>query len=162
MAFWAKWEERFKMFGASRTVFSTYKKGGSQSGKIITSAKCLLFFDCDHQEQPIKLQEIIDQTFCSDRLEVSMNEEEDFGFSTKDRELGCFFGTKVGYPIFEFTPVGLPESRGKDKHRPGIIMSRVFKLKKHRQQGEGKSRPTSYSFQETKGVVFLINLRGVH
>ena len=47
-----------------------------------------------------------------------------------------------------------------DKHRPGMIISRVFKLKKHRQRFDQRSRPTSYSFPATRGIVFCIHLRG--
>ena len=44
MAMWPKWEERFKHCGAKRIFLSKSKKGGSDSGKEITRAKCLMFF----------------------------------------------------------------------------------------------------------------------
>ena len=59
------------------------------------------------------------------------------------------------------TPTGLSKSRRRDKHRPGLIISRVFKLKKHRQwTDDDETRETTYSFPGTVGIVFLAQLKG--
>ena len=50
---WARWEERFKMFGANRVNFTTTAWGGNKadSNNNITNAKCLLFFNDQYQFQ---------------------------------------------------------------------------------------------------------------
>ena len=44
MTIWARWEERFKMFGANRVNFTTTAWGGNKadSNNTITNANCLL------------------------------------------------------------------------------------------------------------------------
>ena len=163
---WDKWEERFKSYGANRVEFQKSSRGGSKGSKSITGAKCLMFFDGDEDIQigdstgVVTLNDIIDKTLCSERLQVRILEQKDFEFQMKESKSGSFFGTKMGYTILEFSPTGLGESRGKGKHRPGMIFSRVFKLKKHFQRLEGGGRETTYSFSDTKGIVFSIHLRG--
>lgn len=166
---WAKWEKHFKTFGAERILFRTSMKGGKTAGRAITGATCLLFFNSDGTDkvdnlaQEISLEAMCDKLICSERHEVTEHEQENFAFQVKDTELNVFYGTKAGYAILELSPSGLPESRGKEKHRPGIILSRVFKLKKHRQWAEdGKTRITTYSFPEMKGIVYSIHLKGSH
>ena len=54
---WSKWLVHLKSFGATRVDFTTIKKGGSKSGKQITGAKFLIFFEnADHvpQKKPIE------------------------------------------------------------------------------------------------------------
>ena len=90
-----------------------------------------------------------------------MLEEHNFGYQVKDSEDGDYYGTKEGYPILEFTPCNLKESKGAERSRAGLIIARVFKLKKHRQWCEknGK-RETTYSFSETRRNVFAIHMKG--
>ena len=110
MTMWARWEERFKMFGANRVNFTTSACGGNKdSNNTITNAKCLLFFDDQSQDQ---LSTIIDQTLCSEKLEVAILRDEDFKYSARDGESGFFYGSRKNYFVLEFNPVGLPESRG--------------------------------------------------
>ena len=143
----------------------TSKRGGTQSGKTITGAKCLMIFELedpcekDNLKSGFYLRKLIDKTLCSERTEVTVLEDEDFGHQVLDSQTKDFYGTKVGYPILEFTPTGTAESKGRDKHRCGLIMAQAFKLKKHRQWEDGK-RETTYSFQETKDLVFVAHLKG--
>ena len=145
----------------------TSTRGGSDAGKTITGAKCLMFFESgDHttnhnSEKEIFLEKVVNKTLCSEKKEVTLLGEKDFDYQVRDSITKNFYGTKTGYPILEFTPLSLTESRGRDKHRAGIVMSRVFRLKKHRQKrDEGVGRETTYSFQETEGVVFAAHLKG--
>ena len=94
-------------------------------------------------------------------MAAALLDQEDFEYQVKDSKYKEFYGTQVGYPILEFTPTELPESKGRNKHRPGIILSRVFKLKKHRQRSEDNKRQTTYSFIGTKGLVFAVHFKGV-
>ena len=132
---WAKWEKHFETFGAERILFRTSMKGGKTAGTAITGATCLLFFNSDGTDkvdnlaEEISLEAMCDKLICSERHEVTEHEQENFAFQVKDTELNVFYGTKAGYAILELSPSGLPESRGKEKHRPGIILSRVFKSK---------------------------------
>ena len=136
---WDKWESRFKLLGANRCHFHTSKRSGSKAGKSITGAKCLLFFNREgffNKEgvfQSVKLETIIDKILCLEQLDVTVNEQVDFEYQVKDSESNSFYGTKIGHAIIEFNPTQRAESRGKDKHGPGIILSQVFKLKRHRQ-----------------------------
>ena len=136
---WFKWHDRFKKFGARRVEFITSKKGGSKAGTTVTGAKALLFFSIEDLpetrdlEDRFKLEWFVNKMICTERLEVCILEDEDFAYQTKDPKHGDFDGTKEGHPILQFTPTGLPESKGKNKHRPGLIISRAFRLKKHRQ-----------------------------
>ena len=105
---WDEWEERFKTFGANRVEFQKSSRGGTKAGTSITGAKCLMFFDGDENVDisnstgVVTLADIVDKTLCSERLEVTMIEQEDFAFQIKGSESGSFFGTKVGYPILSF------------------------------------------------------------
>ena len=128
---WARWEERFKQFGATRVKFTTSTRGGNRaaSDNTIISAKCLLFYNDQSQSQ---LSTIIDQTLCSEKLEVAILRDEDFKYSARDGESGSFYGSRKGYFVLKFNPLGLHESRGQSKSKPGIIMTRVFKMKKDR------------------------------
>ena len=94
---------------------------------MITGAKALLFFNFKERTD---LPWLVNKTICHERMEVSFLEEEDCAYQVKDPNNGDFYGTKVGNSILQFTPTGLAESRGREKHRPGLILSRVFKLKK--------------------------------
>ena len=93
-----------------------------------------------------------------------MHEEGDFQFPVKDSVSGVRYGTKKGHPVFEFIPTGLTESRGSDRHRPGIIISRVFEFKKHRQRVKGapSRMETTYSFSDITGIIFAVQLKGVY
>ena len=164
---WSKWQERFQTFGATRIDFMTFRRGGSKAGKTITGAKCLLFFECDdpttidNLDREINLEKLVDKTLCTEKTEVNLLDEEDFGFQVRDSITKEYYGTKKGYPILEFTPTGLAVSKGKDKYRAGLVMTRVFKLKKHLQKrDEGCGCERTYSFQETVGVVFAAHLKG--
>ena len=148
---WNKWEERFKSLGAKRVHFQTSMKGGSVAGTTITGAKCLLFFkteepsDVVEADKNINLEAIIDKTLCSDRLLVKVLKQMDFAYrihEPKSEKLSVSWGTKVGWPILEISPDALPESKGRDKHRPVIIMSRVFAMEKHRTRGKAEHRQT--------------------
>ena len=145
----------------------TSRRGGSNAGKSITGAKCLMFFESndptaiDNLEREINLEKLVDKTLCTERTEVTLLDEEDFGYQVRDSITKEYYGTKTGYSILEFTPSGLAESKGRDKHRAGLVMSRVFRLKKHKQKrDDGCGRETTYSFQETVGVVFAAHLKG--
>ena len=163
---WPQWKEHFAKFGAKRIDFSTSRKGGSRAGSSVTGAKCLLFFDgneADNKENleyRIGLDYIATKTLCLERMEVRMLEEQNFGYQVRDSDTGDYYGTKEGYPIFEFTPFNLAESKGTEKHRAGRILARAFKLKKHRQWGENKRRETTYSFSGTESHVITIQLKG--
>ena len=148
----------------------TSKKGGSNAGKTITGAKVLMFF---HGENPAEQGELekrfhltwfVNQAICAERVEVCMLKEEGVAFLVMDPMYKDYYGTKVGHPILQFTPPGVAESRGREKYRPGLTISRVFKLKKHRRWGDGdgddKIRETSDCFSETEGIVFLVQLKG--
>ena len=155
-------------FGASRVVFSTSRKGGSNAGRKVTGAKCLLYFEykdgdeSQNSNSRIGIDHIANKTLCSERMEVRMLEEQNFGYQAKDSSRGCYYGTKEGYPILEFNPNDLAESRGKEKHRAGLIITRVFGLKKHRQRAEENKRETTNSFlgAETDRVIFAIHMKG--
>ena len=77
---WDKWESRFKLLGAKRCHFQTSKRGGSNAGKLVTGAKCLVFFNRDgffNEEgvfQAVKLETIIDKILCLERLDVTVHE----------------------------------------------------------------------------------------
>ena len=90
----------------------------------------------------LTLGHLIDKMLCSERLEVTVHDDEDFGFTAKDSQSGELYGTKIGYPIQQFTPNGLAGSKGKGKYRPGLIMIRVFKVNKHCQRGTSTGRAT--------------------
>ena len=164
---WDKWRQRYEPFGAVKISFLTSKQGGANRGKEITGAKCLLFYNDEAKAKEglykeICLTTIIEKTLCLECFEVLIHEEQDFEFSLKDSVTGAFFGTKKGHPMMEFNPTGLAESRGSDKHKPGIIISRVFEMKKHRQRVQGK-RIVTYSFSDTSsGIVFAVHLKGIY
>ena len=164
---WEKWRERFETFGAEKITFLTSRKGGAKAGKEITNAKCLLFYGKQAQakegiQQNISLKAIIEKLLCCERMEVLMHEKGDFEFPVKDSLSGVLYGTKAGHPMFEFIPTNIAESRGKDKHRPGLMVSRVFGIRKHRQRCQGSRRETTFSFSETAGVVFAVHLKGTY
>ena len=157
---WSKWEERFKSFGAKRIQFTTSRRGGPKDSKAITGAKCLMFFDCkEDNEREFLLENIIQKTLCSETLEVTVLDE-DFGYQVKDSTSGSYYGTKANYPALKFFPPDLAESKGKQKHKPALVMSRVFKLKKHQQRAESGGRITTYSFSEMSGEVIAAHLKG--
>ena len=87
---WSKWKERFQTFGAARIELLTSTRGGSKAGKTITGAKCLIFFESDYPtaidnpERKIDLQKLVDKTLCTERTEVTLLDEEDFGYQVKD------------------------------------------------------------------------------
>ena len=163
---WSKWKARFKEFGADRIEFVTSTKGGLEAGKVITGAKCLLIFKPDESrkygnfKKEITLEYVANQITCRERMKATICREEDFGFLVKDSTSKNYYGTKVGYPILEFSPAGATKSKGKEKHRPGLIISRAFKIRKHRQWLEGNVRETTYSFPGTEGIVFVVHLKG--
>ena len=148
---------------SKRIEFKTSTKGGSNAGEVVTGAKCLLFFDLHDQNiekgfsTEVSLESITDKTLCSDVLKVTVHAQEDFAYQVKDTKSGALYGTKIGHPILEFTPMGLAESKGKDKYRHGLVITRVFKLTKHNQRIDG-SRNTTYSFGEANDIVFAIHM----
>ena len=60
----------------------------------------------------------------------------------------------------KFFPSDLDESKGKQKFRPALIVSRVFLLKKHQQRNKDGGRTTTYSFAESSGNVIAVHLKG--
>ena len=132
---------------------------------MVTGAKCLMFFECHDSDKEndfegqYSLRWVIDKLLCSERLEVTLLKEEDFAYKAKDSISGAYYGTKRGYPILEFTPTGLPESRGRDKHKAGCVVSRVFKLARHKKRTMS-GRQTTFSFSETLGLAYVVHLRG--
>ena len=89
-----------------------------------------------------------------------MQEKENFAYQVIDTMTGDFYGTKKGHPILKFLPPDSSASKGKDKHKPVMVYSRVFQLKKHRQRIGNNRRETTYSYGETNGTVIAIHLKG--
>ena len=119
-----------------------------------------MFFDCkEDDEREFLLQNVIQKTLCSETLEVTVLHE-DFGYQVKDLESGRYYGTKAGYPILKFFAPDLAESKRKQKSRPALIMSRVFKLKKLQKRNEIGGRITTCSFSEMSGEVVAVHLKG--
>ena len=157
---WSKWEERFKTFGAKRVQFETSRYGRKKSRVTSTGAKCLFFFDDKNSPQEKALKSIVEKILCNEVLEVTLLDEEDFGYQVKDKETNSYFGSRCGYQIFKFFPSKLEESKGKSKFRPSLIISRVFLLKKHQQRNEDGWRTTTYSFAESSEYVIAVHLKG--
>mgnify|MGYP001799515166 CR=1 FL=1 len=153
-------------FGASRRNFSTSRKGGSKAGKVVTGAKCLLFFEYKEVDKIPKSQMdikfIVNKTLFSERMEVRMIDEHNFEHQVKDSYNGCLYGTKKGYPILGFTPCDWAKSKVAGKHQPELIIARVVKVNKHRQRIDGDKRETTYSFSEPDGdaAIFAIHMKG--
>ena len=107
---WSHWKQRFMKAGARKIDFSTSRVGGSKSGKEVTRAKCLLFFEGDKPDKAeilrsqFGLEYIVNEILCTERMEVRMLQEENFGHQVKDSDNGCYYGTKEGYPILDLTP----------------------------------------------------------
>ena len=165
MAMWCNWKARFEEFGADRIDFKTSKKGGAQAGKMVSRAKCLLFFNCNDSdkaefEKRFSLDYIAGKILCGEKIAATLLAEENFGYQVKDWVKGDYYGTKVGYPILEFTPAGVHESRGKERRKPGLIISRVFKLGRHREIDKTGICRRTFSFRRTDGIVFVAYLRG--
>ena len=83
-----------------------------------------------------------DKIVCSDRLQVTVHKRKNFAFQIKHVRSSALYGTKVGYPILQLSPATQPISKGKERHRLEMIISRVFKMIKHRKQGVGMARLT--------------------
>ena len=137
---WSKWQDRFKTFGAKRVDFVISKQGGSAAGKTGTGAKCLMFFESDDVGdmrdigKGSLLGKLVNKILCGDIIEVTILEQSDFEYQVRDSTTDDFYGTKFGHPILKFTPSDIPASKGRKKCIPAIVISRVFKLKKHRQR----------------------------
>ena len=71
---WCKWHDHLKSFGAKRVDFSTTMRGGASAGKVVTGAKCLLFFECDDPDEKgvfesrYSLEGFVNKILSSERL----------------------------------------------------------------------------------------------
>ena len=94
---WCNWHDHLKSFGAKRVDFSTTMRGGASAGKVVTGAKCLLFFECDDPdkkgvfESRYSVEGFVDKILCSERLEVTILNEEDFAYQAKDSKSGAYY-----------------------------------------------------------------------
>ena len=124
-------------YGANRVDFSTSRRGGSKDRKKVTGAKCLLFFEYKgtgerkNSGSKFTIDYIAGKMLCLERMEVKMLGSRNFDYQVKDQLKGCYYGTKEGNPILEFTPNGHGKSKGTEKHRPRLIISRALKLLKY-------------------------------
>ena len=157
---WKKWEERLGTFGADEISLVTSKHGGNKDRDLITQAKCILKFGLRKLQEDESLggkvvsNDIMTKLVCSETMKLSVLSNDNFSHISKDSISGHIYGSKQGWPALELTPTAIKESRGTQKHKPGIVVVRVFKVKRRKRLVDGK-RTIVYEFMGETHTAFL-------
>ena len=164
---WMRWKERLSTLSAAELGFVTSKICGKNVYGVITSAKCIMKFNVKKQQNrgPVKesivIKDIMNKLVCQEMMKVTAMSDTNFAYICKDSISGDMYGTKEGWPVFELTPADIKESKGTQKHKPGIVVARVFRIKRGKKWVDAK-RINIYNIIGEKHVAFLVFLKGMY